>query len=301
MSEANEANNPKKVIIEYFDLLVNQLDIYVEKLLKKIPEENNSECGAIIRVFHEGQTLESSVEIGEIEMNDKTNSDQPEEENESENEEENEDSKRNKRAKIEIEDNIDMEEEEKSESEEENENGQNEEIEIEEESKTKDLNTYSHIDFDEDDANERNIEDEEELEEVIYGTEQFTDPYNYNYKSAKRIHYQIEGEVDSTNLRDYLNKMRSLMIEDIRKEEKESIESYNSNRAGYNFDKDCSIEEIEEAIFKDRFCFLLDTVSDETADIFWYNPCVQQKPRAFTMCLIITDFYVSESRQDLIE
>lgn len=300
MAEANEASNPKKVIIEYFDLLVNQLDIYVEKLLKKIPEENNSECGAIIRVCHETPNVESSVEIEEIEMDDKTNSDQPEEENESENEEENEDSKRNKRPKIEIEENIE-EEEDKSESEDENENDQNEEIEIEEESKTKDLNTYSHHDFDEADANERNIEDEEELEEVIYGTEQFTDPYNYNYKSAKRIHYQIEGEVDSTNVRDYLNKMRSLMIEDIRNEEKKSIESYNSNKAGYNFNKDCSVEEIEEALFKDRFCFLLDTASDEKADIFWYNPCVQQKPRTFTMCLIITDFYVSESVQDLIE
>lgn len=299
MTEANKANNPKKVIIEYFDSLVNQLDIYVEKLLKKIPEENNSECGAIIRVCHETPNVESSVEIEEIEMDDRTNSDQPEEENEIKNEEENQDIKR---AKIEIEENID-EEEEKSENEEEEENDQNEEIEIEEESKTQDLNTYSHLDFDEGDANERNIEDEEELEEVMYGTEQFTDPYNYNYKSAKRIHYQIEGQVqvDSTNIRDYLNKMRSLMIEDIRKEEKEAIESYNSNKAGYNFDEDGSIEEIEEELFKDRFCFLLDTASDETADIFWYNPCVKQKPRAFTMCLIITDFYVSESRQDLIE
>ena len=205
---------------------------------------------------------------------------------------------------IEVDENEEKEDNETGESEDEQDT---EDIEIDQEDKESkddeddfedDLNNYSYHDYDEWDENDENIDDEVFYEELIYGIEGFTDPYYFDYKTDKQTQFELK-ERSSIKTKDYLNQVRFFMIDKIRKEETQQLESYEANKAGFEFDKNSSIGQIKKEIFKDRFCFLIDTKTDQIRKDF--STSREKKNRVFNLCLIITDFYLSRSQLNRIK
>jgi hypothetical protein len=130
----------------------------------------------------------------------------------------------------------------------------------------------------------------------IYGIEEITDPYRFDTTFDKRLSFNA-GKKESIKTSDYLNKVRSFLIDEIRKVEKESIESYESNKTRFKFKNNSSIKEMKKALFKNRFCFLLDTQADQKTEVRYLKP---DRKRVFNLCLIVTDFYLSNAQLNLI-
>ena len=162
-----------------------------------------------------------------------------------------------------------------------------------------DLNNYSYYDYDAWDENNENIDDDDFYEELIYGIEGFTEPYYFDFKPNKQAQFELK-ERSSIKTKDYLNQVRSFMIDEIRKAETQQLESYEANKAGFEFDKNSSIGEMKKEIFKDLFCFLIDTKTDQKRSED-FSTSRQKKNRVFNLCLIITDFYLSTSQLNRIK
>lgn len=353
MKDKSGSSHPKQVILEYFDSLVNKVDLYTEELIEKYPkhellevsESGDSKKNSVGKwnIFSfktRNQLSDSSSDDSDDSINDTSDSDSDSnnemssddtsdsssdsdddssdfdsdsDDDDDDEETDSDDSNdsigpRRKRRRIEVSDNDDdnnkgrMFEES---IEEENEIDQNQEDKETEEDDTEDLNTYSYHDYDESDENEENMnesdeDDNEAYEYKVYGIEEFVDPYHFDHKSDRHSHLKVKDRKSITT-NDYLNKMRSFLIDEIRKEENRSLELYESIKDGYNFNS-YSLEEMKNKLFKKRFCFLFDTKPDLKSDDFRSSRRRQKtKKRVFSLCLIISDFYLNEAQINQIQ
>ena len=324
MNKRKGRKHPKEVIIEYFDTLINKVDIYVEELHEiynddetlKTSETSSKKIDGKKRVMpklkidfednakEEKEENDIDDEIDDSEDNSEGSTDSDSDDNEedddksieySESEEENEEKNEEEEEKSDDDD----EEDEDTKSEDlqlvyadESMNIDSSEIEegIEENSFDYSESDYSGYKDDE------QIDGEREYMEKIYGIEEITDPYRFDTTFDKRLSFNA-GKKESIKTSDYLNKVRSFLIDEIRKVEKESIESYESNKTEFKFKNNSSIEEMKKALFKNRFCFLLDTQADQKTEVRYLK---SDRKRVFNLCLIITDFYLSNAQLNLI-
>lgn len=327
MSVKKVPKHPKQLIIDHYDSLVNKLDVYVEQLIEKYGDDElleESESRAVtkddckksdFKIVDDDDEEEESEDEEDIEENNISSGEESEEDDSDEedpirllerrymyidSEDENDASKCEDSEK-------DKNEENEDEDEQNNKDDQKEEedIEIDHESEEDDdrwmdddLNNYSFYEYDEWDENVEDIEDEEVYEEAIYGIKEFSDPYGFDYRPNKQAQFELREERSSIKTRDYLNQVRSFMIDEIRKVETQQLESYEANKAGFNFDKNSSIGEMKKEIFKDRFCFLIDTKTNQNHD---FSNSREKKNRVFNLCFIITDFYLNRSQLNRIK
>ena len=358
MKDKDCSSHPKEVIFEYFDSLVNKVDLYTEELIEKYPkhellevsESGDNKKNSLVKLnpFNNkrNQLSDSSSDDSDDSINDASHSDSDSNnevssddtsDSDSDNEMSSDDSSdsdsdsddddddddeetdsndsndsfgpRRKRRRIEVSDNDDETVNENKgrtfEESSEDEIDQNQEDKETEESDTEDLNTYSYHDYDESDENEEDMnecddeDDNEAYEYKIYGIEEFIDPYHFDHKSDRHSHLKVKDRKSITT-NDYLNKVRSFLIDEIRKVEDESIELYESNKTRYNFNS-YSLEEMKKNLFKKRFCFLLDTKADQKSNDFSSSRRQKAKKRVFTLCLIISDFYLNEAQINQIQ
>ena len=334
MSVKKVTNRPKQLIIDHYDSLVNKLDVYVEQLLKKYDDDDLlEECESRAKTYEDYKKSKFKIVDDDDEDEESEDEEEIEEDNSSSGSEEEEESDSDdgmsylerkymkkvdfnfemaKKNASECEDSDECENEDEEEigEDEKDKNKKEEDIEIDQEDKESeeeeedididdDLNNYSYYDNDEWDENVEDIEDEEVYELVIYGIIEFRDPYDFDCKLNRHSQFELK-ERSSIKTKDYLNQIRSFMIDEIRKAETQQLELYEANKAGFKFDKNSSIGQMKKEIFKDRFCFLIDTKTDQHHDLFNFATR-QKKNRVFNLCLIITDFYLSTSQLNRIK
>lgn len=360
MEDKDCSSHPKQVILEYFDSLVNKVDLYTEELLEKYPkhellevsESGDNKKNSLVKwnPFNfktRNQLSDSSSDSSSDDSDDSINdtsdsdsdsnnevssddtsdsgsdsddelssddssdsdSDSDDEETDSDDSNDSNDSfgPKRKRRRIEVSDNDDDNNKGRTfEESSEDEIDQNQDNKETEEDDTEDLNTYSYHDYDESDENDENMnesdeeDDNEAYEYKIYEIEEFIDPYHFDHKSDRHSHLKVRDRKSITT-NDYLNKIRSFLIDEIRNEERRSLESYESNKAGYNFNS-YSLEEMKKKLFKKRFCFLFDTKTDLKSDDFRSSRRRQKtKKRVFSLCLIISDFYLNDAQINQIQ
>ena len=316
MNKRKGRKHPKEVIIEYFDTLINKVDIYVEELLEiynddetlEKSETNSKKIDGKKRVMPKLKTdfEDDDEKEGENDADVEIVDSEDDSESSTDSDSDNDDDKS-------IEDNGSVENEEKNDEEEEKSDD-----EEDEDTKSGDLQLVSadeemNIDSEED-IEENSFDysksdysgykedeqiDDEEYQEKIYGIEEITDPYRFDTTFDKRLSFNA-GKKESIKTSDYLNKVRSFLIDEIRKVEKELIETYESNKTGFKFKKDSSIEVMKKTLFKNRFCFLLDTQADQKTDVSSRRYLKSNRKRVFNLCLIVTDFYLSNAQLKLI-
>ena len=97
----------------------------------------------------------------------------------------------------------------------------------------------------------------------------------------------------TTRFRDYLELVRSKSIEELKKAQQETLDSYEMNKSLYKYDRetltDEKVEEMRKNLFKDKFCFLLH---------FGYD---NRTKCALKYATIITNFYLDENDLDLLK
>lgn len=126
----------------------------------------------------------------------------------------------------------------------------------------------------------------DELKEPkTFGVEQINDPFylqRYNYDT---ITDQINVNVTpgQTRIRDYVNLMREKAIEKIRKVEEENLELYKSIKKILDKHKP-----IEEQLFADKFCFLVEIDRSISKGIF-------------NLFIVSTDFYLNKSEVESLK
>ena len=116
-----------------------------------------------------------------------------------------------------------------------------------------------------------------------FGVEQINDPYylqTYNYDT---ITDQINVTPGQTRIRDYVNLMREKAIEKIRKVEEENLELYKSIKKIIDKHKP-----IEEQLFADKFCFLVEIDRLISKGIF-------------NLFIVSTDFYLNKSEVESLK
>ena len=113
----------------------------------------------------------------------------------------------------------------------------------------------------------------------FYDKDEYKDPYEskYEYEMSK-----LDVTPGATRIRDYLELIRSKSIEELKKAEKETLDSYEINKLLYKYDRvNLTVDRVEEMkrnIFKDKFCFMLQ----------FNKPDI----RLLKNYLIIIDFYI---------
>ena len=96
---------------------------------------------------------------------------------------------------------------------------------------------------------------------------------------------------ESTKVVDYLNQIRMTTIEELRKEQKESVE--NSSRFKSLINADLTNEEKRSELFAEKFYFQVKTITP--------TKIPDMKPWVFNLFTFVTDFYMSQSQIDLLE
>ena len=87
---------------------------------------------------------------------------------------------------------------------------------------------------------------------------------------------------------DYLNQIRMRTIEELKKEQEETLEKYKLNSARFKSElsEGKSIEELRKELFDEKFYFQVKT---------------KQQIWAFSLFTLVTDFYMSQSDIELLE
>ena len=104
-------------------------------------------------------------------------------------------------------------------------------------------------------------------------------PYTADYKNDM----SIELTPGRTKIHDYLNKVRSKSIEEIKKVREENLQRYDLNKKKLKYDRnDLKLEDLRRELFKEKFCFVLKI----------YNRYNKPIEILFEMFTIVTDFYL---------
>lgn len=117
-------------------------------------------------------------------------------------------------------------------------------------------------------------------EEESYGIEYFNDQYSDEYQYVDETTTIENSERKSSNV------IRSELISELKKMEKETLHYYDSNSSRFKFEPnetdENKIEALRTQIFAKKFCFLMNVT-----DLY------QNSADEFNLCLFITDFYLS--------
>lgn len=125
------------------------------------------------------------------------------------------------------------------------------------------------------------LEDDQEYEDNISG---YKDPYKpyYEYDMSRVCSSDVVA-LEPIRVRGYLELLWSKAIEELKKAEEETLESYEINRHLYKYDResltDEKVAEMRRNLFGEKFCFMIK---------------INQNENIFNELLIITDFYLDD-------
>ena len=90
--------------------------------------------------------------------------------------------------------------------------------------------------------------------------------------------------------------MRDKWIEEIKKAEQANLQSYESNKERYKYDRKSltheDVEEMRRGLFADKFCFVFEI--DDSKEHHFLNDFLNDEP-IIKQCTVLTDFYVDMS------
>jgi hypothetical protein len=115
--------------------------------------------------------------------------------------------------------------------------------------------------------------------------DEFEDPYSEKYKYDMNKIVRIDGvPPGTTRFRDYIELVRTKSIEELKKAQQETLDSYEINKSLYKYDRetltDEKVEEMRKNLFKDKFCFTLQINIDSN--------------KKFKQITVFTDFYLNQ-------
>ena len=215
--------NPKLMIVNYYDSLIKQVDIYTEEQLAEQPEQKVFEKKKHEYYFDEDSSSDDGFphyykQIGKIpyEMREYLKSLPPEE----------------------------FSDLDSDESEEEEEDYEEDEVKSEE-------TQPAFLDLE-------SIPNVLELEESVFTNPYMTKKNKYRYPKEKAKH---EPPPISSNVRKFLNKMRDELIGEIKKAQEEAIKNYEKIKSELKVNKTASEEEFDRSVatrlFENKSMFLL--------------------------------------------
>lgn len=136
-----------------------------------------------------------------------------------------------------------------------------------------------------------------------YNIETFENPYieddNYTFDSSDLCESLKNTKLDV----EYLNKVRTNAIEQIRMVQEHNLELYNDNKERFKVDRENlteeKLEELKSNLFAEKFCILVNVKKIYTQN-GRYPVTINRDSELYTLHTVITDFYLSESDIDFI-
>ena len=113
---------------------------------------------------------------------------------------------------------------------------------------------------------------------------------NKNIRSSYYTHETVDLWTESTNVIDYLNRIRMTTIGELRKAQEETLEYYKLNSLQFkSLEDENKIDELKSKLFGEKFYFQV-KIKKENKNRWIFN--------LFTF---LTDFYISQSDIDILE